>query len=82
MKNIDLHVVWSVVASIMFLVGMWFGEDAAAVKLQPCPQPVALQPCPYAGKAELINATVTGQVCQYAEIVKGGRKIKWSVKTL
>ena len=73
MKNIDLHVVWFVVVNLAFLVGTWVGEDAAAVKLQPCPQ---------AGKAELINATVTGQVCQYAEIVKGGRKIKWSVKTL
>ena len=73
MKTIDIHVCWAVIACSMFVVGVMVGNEKAAVALQPCPQ---------AGKAELIKATVTGQVCQYAEIVKGGRKIKWSVKAL
>ena len=55
-----------------FLLGMHVGEEQSAVELKPCPQ---------AGKASLISATVTGQVCTYAEIVRGG-KFKWEVRTL
>jgi hypothetical protein len=56
-----------------FLAGLIVGEEQSAVKLQPCPQ---------AGKAELIRATVSGQVCTYAEIVRGGKKIRWEIKPL
>lgn len=60
-------------ASAMFLFGLYIGEEQSAAKLQPCPQ---------AGKAELISATVTGQICTYAEIVRDGKKFKWEVRKI
>jgi len=64
---------WLLLPSISFVAGLYVGEEQSAVELKPCPQ---------AGKASLIRATVTGQVCTYAEIVRGGRKFKWEVRTL
>ena len=58
---------------LCFWIGLWAGEERPAVELKPCPQ---------AGKASLISATVTGQVCTYAEIVRGGGKFKWEIRKI
>jgi hypothetical protein len=61
----------------LMVASFWLGVEVGYQQSS-----VELKPCPKEGKAQLISATVTGQVCQYAEIVRGGGKIKWTTRSL
>ena len=72
MLNLDRMVIWVCYTSVVFVFGMYVGEDQAAVKLQPCPQ---------AAKGELYKSSHGPvQTCQYVTLEKQGRK--YSLKTV
>lgn len=71
--SIERLMIWVCTIGLSFVAGMYVGEEQGAVKLQPCP---------LAGKAELIRSSVVGgqQTCTYATIERNGRKFKWEIR--
>lgn len=72
-KFADKYVWWLSIFAAGFLAGMWAAEEKSAVMLQPCPKNA---------KMTLTKMEVTGQICTYAEIVRGGSKFKWEIRKI